>query len=152
MKIGTDMELNTTSLDDFLKDTFSQEFLDEAEIEYALARIAAHASTAKAASGLSIREVANRMGSKSPAVVQRIVDEGSPHNVTVATLARFAHACDYELRVEFAPRNRVAGWLEQAGRLHDLGKWRSASANRNSGTFHRDPDEEVHETGHELAA
>lgn len=118
------MNSPTTSLNDFFAETFSQDFLDEAAIEYSLAEIAARAYAAKQHSRLSIRDIARKMGSKGPAVVQRIVDQASPHNVTVSTLVRFAHACGFELRVDFAPKERFANWHESTQRVHTLSGWR----------------------------
>lgn len=152
MKVGTEMELKTTSLDDFFNDTFSQKFLDEAEIEYALARIAARASAAKDEADLSVRELAKRMGSGSPAVVQRILDEAKPHNVTVATLVRFAHACGFELRVEFAPKSHLVDWFEQKVASPEQTKWRSPTTDREHQAPQRDRTEGRYQPALALAA
>ena len=59
-------EVKTMSLQDFFSETFSEEFVKEAAVEYTLAQIAGRAFETKAVSGLSFREIAERMGLKSP--------------------------------------------------------------------------------------
>lgn len=86
---------------EFFEETFSEEFIREAEVEYTLAKIAAKAYSAKQDSGLSFRAIAKRMGLKSPAVVQRIVNDALPHNVTLATLVKFGQACGFDIDINF---------------------------------------------------
>jgi hypothetical protein len=89
------------SSDDFFKDIFSKEFLQESDVEYALAKVAGGAYNVKQESGLSFRKIATKMGLKSPSVIQRMVRQAQPHNVTLETLVRFAYACGFELNIEF---------------------------------------------------
>lgn len=105
-------DIKMKSLDEFLQDTFTEEFLKEAAVEYTLAQIAGRAHKAKEDSELSSREIAARMGLKSQAVVQRIVTEARPHNITLSTLVRFSHACGYELNVEFKQPIVMESWLK----------------------------------------
>ena len=56
----------------------------------------------KETAGLSVREIAKRMGIPGhQAQVQRIVDEKHPHNMTLKTLFRFAEACGYVCNISF---------------------------------------------------
>ena len=76
--------------------TFSQHIHNERE----LTRIAVRVAKMADASGLSRRDIAERMGMLSPSTVQRTVTGA---NVTLETLMRFATACGYRLKVEFEP-------------------------------------------------
>ncbi len=98
------------SMEEFFQDTFSEEFLREAEVEYTLAQIAGRAFDAKKESKLSFRDIAKRMGVKTPAVAQRIVNEAEPHNVTLSTLVRFGQACGFDLDIEFRPKDMFTNW------------------------------------------
>jgi transcriptional regulator with XRE-family HTH domain len=56
----------------------------------------------KETAGLSVREIAKRMGIPGhQAQVQRIIDEKHPHNMTLKTLFRFADACGYVCNISF---------------------------------------------------
>jgi transcriptional regulator with XRE-family HTH domain len=101
------------SLNEFLEGTFSQEFLDEAKLEYALAEVAGKVFRVKEESGLSVRKIAQKMGSKSPAIVQRLIDQDKPHNVTLSTLIRFAFACGHKLVLDFKPSAALSDWKMQ---------------------------------------
>jgi hypothetical protein len=100
----------TTSLGDFFKDTFSERFLEDADIEYTLAQIAGRAYRIKEKSGLSYRAIASKMGNTSPAIVQRIVNKAEPHNVTLSTLVRFGYACGYKMDLDFKPLKSKEQW------------------------------------------
>lgn len=96
-------------VNDFFKEKFSDEFLDEIEVEYTLAQIAGRAFSAKEKSGLSFRKIAKKMGLRSPAMIQRIVQKAKPHNVTLATIVKFGQACGFDVDIEFKPRGDVPG-------------------------------------------
>ena len=56
----------------------------------------------KEESGLSVREIARRMGTPGhQAQVERIIDEKHAHNMTLKTLFKFAEACGYECNISF---------------------------------------------------
>jgi len=56
----------------------------------------------KEEAGLSVREIAKRMGTPGHVgQVERIIDEKHPHNMTLKTLFRFADACGYVCNVSF---------------------------------------------------
>ncbi len=99
------------SMEEFFKETFSEDFLKEADVEYTLAQIAGRAFQAKEESGLSFRKIAEKMGLKTSAVVQRIVQEAEPHNVTLATLVRFGQACGFKLNVKFEKADKFKQWI-----------------------------------------
>jgi transcriptional regulator with XRE-family HTH domain len=88
---------------DFFGMVLPEELVEAADVEYMLARVAGRAFHVKKESGLSYRKIAKKMGT-SPGVIQRIVRDAEPHNVTLLTLARFSQACGYEMFVEFRPK------------------------------------------------
>lgn len=67
-------------------------------------------------SGLTRREIAERMGHASPSTVQRLLG-GLAYNATVETLAKFAWSCGYDFDVRFC-RFQEQQLLEQSGELY----------------------------------
>lgn len=78
------------------------EFTELLAMESMLADLSLKARQVASESGLTRREIAKRMG-YSPSVVQRLV-RGAAYSATVDTIARFAWACGYRLRVDLVPK------------------------------------------------
>ena len=95
--------MSTMTLTDFFNDTFEPEFIDDAQVDYRLAQLAGRLIALVEDSGLSRREIARRMGHKSPSAVQRLVTQGRAHNATAETLIRLAAACEHRLVITFEP-------------------------------------------------
>ncbi len=61
---------------------------------------------ARKAAGLTQKEVAERMGTKAPAVSKLMNSLGSnTHSPSIATLRKYANACDMELKIELVEMN-----------------------------------------------
>lgn len=61
----------------------------------------------KEESGMSVREIARRMGTPGhPAQVERIIDEKHAHNMTLKTLFKFAEACGYVCNISFKRKEK----------------------------------------------
>lgn len=61
----------------------------------------------KEASGLSVREIARRMGMPGmQSQVQRIIDTKRVSNLTLKTLFRFAEACGYVCNISFKKKEK----------------------------------------------
>jgi transcriptional regulator with XRE-family HTH domain len=64
-------------------------------------------ASVKEEAGLSVREIAKRMGIPGhQAQVQRIVDAKHPHNMTLKTLFRFADACGCVCNISFKKKEK----------------------------------------------
>jgi transcriptional regulator with XRE-family HTH domain len=98
------------SFGDFLRETFDSDLAADVEVELELARVAGRSWEVAEACGLSRRELARRMGHRSPSAVQRLLDGGASHNATLETLVRFARACGKRLDVQFVE----PAWFEAA--------------------------------------
>jgi len=94
------------TLEEFGQRTFSEEFLQEADIEYNLAQIAGRAFQAKENSGQNFKSIAEKMGLESPAKILKVIQEVEPHDITVADLVRFAQACGCTLDVNFVKKEK----------------------------------------------
>lgn len=94
-------EKGEVNLQEFLEENFSKEFVEEVAVEHTLAQVAGKVIRAKEESGLSIREISERMGRKSMLQVQHILNDGKSHNVTLNTLVRFCYMCGFELDIKF---------------------------------------------------
>ena len=92
----------------YLESNANDDFLDGIRIEMMLAEICEDVSDMVEASGLTRREIAARMGSQSPATVQRIAGPGGAYNARLETLVRLASACGYRMAVGFVERDAVA--------------------------------------------
>lgn len=77
-----------------------KEFDDLVELHKKLAALAVAARRVADSSGLTRREIAERMGHASPSTVQRLLS-GVAYNSTIETLAKFAWACGYVVDVKF---------------------------------------------------
>lgn len=66
-------------------------------IERQLLELSLRAKTIANESGLTRRQIAERMGHASPSTVQRLIGGGMAYNATVETLIRFATACGYSV-------------------------------------------------------
>lgn len=86
-----------------LDELFSEEFLQDADREYELARIAGMAYELAEKTKIPRRELARRMGNVSPSTLQRLLDGAEAHNVTLDTLVRFAWACNHRVELSFQP-------------------------------------------------
>lgn len=97
-------------------------------IERRLLALSLRAKEIADASGLTRRQIAERMGLSSPSTVQRLVSGGMAYNATVETLMRFATACGYALVAELAPLRapRASAAMEKGprGALLSLAKYR----------------------------
>lgn len=97
-------EIKTQSFQEFIKETFSDEFLQETAIEYTLAQIAGRAYEARKKSGLSFCKIVDKMGLCSQEMVQQIIDTEELGSIRISDLVRFSHACGFDLNVEFIPK------------------------------------------------
>lgn len=94
------------TLEEWGQRTFSEEFLQYAEIEYNLAQIAGRVFRAKEDSGQTFKNIAEKMGLESPARLLKVIQEAEPHDITVADLVRFAQACGCTLDVNFVKKEK----------------------------------------------
>jgi len=64
----------------------------------------------KQLSGLTVREIAKRMGIPGhQATVERVMDTKNPNNTTLRTLLRFVDACGFEMDIRFTRRPPMVG-------------------------------------------
>lgn len=92
---------NDRSLDSFLKDTFSTDFIEGSEVGYTLAQIAGRASEMQKASGMSVNDLLAKTDSKFVMPLIEILCNGASHEVTLEALAWLSQACGYTLDVKF---------------------------------------------------
>lgn len=95
--------------DEFFGEILPDELIRKAKIDHVLSVLAANAYDAKQKSGCSFRLIAEKMGLKSHAVVQRIVNDGMAHNVTLSTLIKFGQACGFDVDIKFVRNKNYDG-------------------------------------------
>ncbi len=81
----------------------NKEFRELVGLQRQLAQISVKTKRMADSCGLTRRALGERMGCSSPSTVQRLV-KGGAYKASLETLARFAWACGYELKVELIPR------------------------------------------------
>jgi len=101
-------------LQDWLKEEFSQEARKGVAVRTGLLELSRSFRRLLESEGLSLREVARRLGHKSPSLVQRLVHDEEENNPTVETIIRFAGACGYALRLELARADELGLSVELA--------------------------------------
>lgn len=74
------------------------------EIEERLASFSGSVRVIARGSGLTRREIAQRMGHTSAGHVTRIIDSGA-YNGTIEAVARLANALGYELHISLVPKS-----------------------------------------------
>jgi len=94
-------------LQDWLKKEFSEEARNGIAVRTGLLELSRSFRRLLEKEGLSLREVARRLGHKSPSLVQRLVHDEEENNPTVETIIRFAGACGYALRLELAKADEL---------------------------------------------
>jgi len=88
-------------LEEFMRETFSEDFIREADAQYDLYRVSAKCRQIADESPYSRRELAKRMGVSKTTINRLIFSENSPR---LATLSKLAHACGYELEINFVKK------------------------------------------------
>lgn len=82
-----------------------KDFEELVKIEEELAAFSVQAQSIAKASGLTREEIAMRMGNAPKGRLSRLLS-GAAYYVSLDTLARFAWACGYELRVELVKKEK----------------------------------------------
>jgi hypothetical protein len=91
--------------DDFLKQVFSEDFLQEAEIEYALSKTAGRAFHVMVESGLTLQKIEEEVKEYAAKSLYSMLAGGDSRSVTLETLARFAQICGFGLEISFVKKD-----------------------------------------------